>query len=55
MKKVIVWRFAFAAALAASSGVALIIAGGGKQTNSLSAVLWVSAVILIAEEFFEGI
>ncbi|MFJ3030383.1 hypothetical protein ACIPEQ_16210 [Curtobacterium sp. NPDC087080] len=55
MKKVIVWRFAFAAAFVASSVVAFVIAGGGQLTNSLSAVLWVSAVILIGEEFFEGI
>lgn len=55
MNKVIVWRIAFAAALVASSVVALVIAGGGELTDGLSAVLWVSAVILIWEEFFEGI
>jgi len=55
VKRVIVWRLAFAAAVVASMVVAVIIAGGGKLTNSLSAVLWVSALILIGEEFFEGI
>ncbi|MCL9666218.1 hypothetical protein L2091_13385 [Curtobacterium albidum] len=55
MKKVIVWRFAFAAALVASTVVAFVIAGDGQLTNSLSAVLWVGAVILIGEEFFVGI
>ncbi len=55
MNSTIVWRVASIAALAGASLVAALLISGAELTNGLAIVLWVSAVILIAEEFFDGV